>query len=51
MWKFRVICQTSRGGEYCGCEGGERPMKIEKLEELHQNINGCDHLILKTVPL
>jgi hypothetical protein len=24
-WKFRVICQTSRGGEYCGCERESAP--------------------------
>src|SRR6266852_4212726 len=25
IWKSRVICQTSRGGEYCGCERESAP--------------------------
>ena len=29
-----------RGGEYSGFKQGERPMKIERLDELQQDING-----------
>src|SRR5260370_16736414 len=33
--------------EYCGCERESAPMKIEKLEELHQNINALRSLNLE----
>ena len=41
------VCETSRGGEYCGCERESAPMKIEKLEELQQNINAPRSLNLE----
>jgi hypothetical protein len=35
------------GDKYCGCERESAPMKIEKLEDLHQNINALRPLNLE----
>jgi hypothetical protein len=32
--------EAARGEEYSGFKNGERPMKVERLEELQQDVNG-----------